>query len=212
MKRILILLLLIIILSGCSAKYELSYKNSLFDEKLTINNYKIDRDLEFLIDHYKNDNIYSDVNDKILTTKEIIEKKNYKYDLSFNSKYDIASYDTSLALTSCFEYYTYEENENSIYISLYGEYLCDDFDKLKIVFDTDRKINYSNAHNTLFGKLIWNFKPNDRMEIELEILKNEKKEIDLLMIFYVLCCFVVFILLTIFSYKCVIKYKSNRSV
>lgn len=211
MKRILILLLLIIILSGCSAKYELSYKNSLFDEKLTINNYKIDRDLEFLIDHYKNDNIYSDINDKVITDKRITSKGGNKYNLEFMASYDEEPYSNSLAISSCFEYNKYEENNDTIYIALYGEYYCDTFDELKVVFNTDKKINYSNAHDESFSKLIWNFEPEDEIEIELEISKNENK-FPGYVVLILLIGTVIIGLLSYLIYKFYVIYKKNKEV
>lgn len=210
-KKIIVLVLSIFLISGCDANYELNYKNGIFEEKLTINNYVVNSDELFLIDHYKNDNIYSDINDKVVTDKKIKSRGGNRYNLKFIATYDEESYNNSLAITSCFEYYKYEEDDDNIYIALYGDYYCDTFDKLKVVFKTDKKINYSNAHAKILGKLVWEFNPEDDMEIELEISKNEI-ESPLYIVLFVLFVTILISILLYLVYKFYVIYKKNRDV
>lgn len=211
MKKIILVILSLFLLSGCDVKYELDYKDNTFYETLFVNNYYVNNDELFLIDHYKNDNIYSDINDKVITDKRITSKGGNKYNLEFMASYDEEPYSNSLAISSCFEYNKYEENNDTIYIALYGEYYCDTFDELKVVFNTDKKINYSNAHDESFSKLIWNFEPEDEIEIELEISKNENK-FPGYVVLILLIGTVIIGLLSYLIYKFYVIYKKNKEV
>lgn len=211
MKKIILVIFSLFLLSGCDVKYELDYKDNTFYETLFVNNYYVNNDESFLIDHYKNDNIYSDINDKVITDKRITSKGGNKYNLEFMASYDEEPYSNSLAISSCFEYNKYEENNDTIYIALYGEYYCDTFDELKVVFNTDKKINYSNAHDESFSKLIWNFEPEDEIEIELEISKNENK-FPGYVVLILLIGTVIIGLLSYLIYKFYVIYKKNKEV
>ena len=211
MKKIILVILSLFLLSGCDVKYELDYKDNTFYETLFVNNYYVNNDELFLIDHYKYDNIYSDINDKVITDKRITSKGGNKYNLEFMASYDEEPYSNSLAISSCFEYNKYEENNDTIYIALYGEYYCDTFDELKVVFNTDKKINYSNAHDESFSKLIWNFEPEDEIEIELEISKNENK-FPGYVVLILLIGTVIIGLLSYLIYKFYVIYKKNKEV
>lgn len=211
MKKIILVILSLFLLSGCDVKYELDYKDNTFYETFFVNNYIVNNDELFLIDHYKNDNIYSDINDKVITDKRITSKGENKYNLEFMASYDEEPYSNSLAISSCFEYNKYEENNDTIYIALYGEYYCDTFDELKVVFNTDKKINYSNAHDESFSKLIWNFEPEDEIEIELEISKNENK-FPGYVVLILLIGTVIIGLLSYLIYKFYVIYKKNKEV
>ena len=199
------------LLAGCDVKYELDYENDIFQEKLIINNYIVNSDELFLIDHYKNDDVFSDINDKVITKKRITNRGGNRYNLEFMASYDEEPYSNSLAISSCFEYNKYEENNDTIYIALYGEYYCDTFDELKVVFNTDKKISYSNAHDESFSKLIWNFEPEDEIEIELEISKNENK-FPGYVVLILLIGTVIIGLLSYLIYKFYVIYKKNKEV
>lgn len=211
MKKIILVILSLFLLSGCDVKYELDYKDNTFYETLFVNNFYVNNDELFLIDHYKNDNIYSDINDKVITNKKITSKGGNKYNLEFIASYDEEPYSNSLVISSCFEYHKFEENESTIYIALYGDYYCDEFDKLEIIFNTDKKINYSNAHEEKFGNLVWNFEPEDAIEIELEISKNENKPV-IFKLLIVLFIVIVVSLILYFIYKFYIINKKNKEV
>ena len=211
MKKIILVILSLFLLSGCDVKYELDYKDNTFYETLFVNNYYVNNDESFLIDHYKNDNIYSDINDKVITDKRITSKGGNKYNLEFMASYDEESYSNSLAISSCFEYHKFEEDESTIYSALYGDYYCDEFDKLEITFDTDKKINYSNAHEEKFGNLVWNFEPEDDIEIEFEINKNESKPVTYTLL-VVLLIVATILLILYFAYKFYTINKKNKEV
>lgn len=209
-KFIIILAFCAFLISGCDAKYELSYNENVFHEVLYVNNYKIDDDMLFLIDHFKNDKIYGDVNDKISTAVKVTEKSQNLYNLKFNTSYSSKDYVNSLAIETCFEFHSYEEDDDTLYINLYGDYYCDKFENLKIVFKSDKKINYSNAHNVSFGNYVWNYKADDDINIEIEIDKN-KAQFNL----YLLYPFfgILILLLIIYGvYKLYVFFKRNKEV
>ena len=211
MKKIILVIFSLFLLSGCDVKYELDYKDNTFYETLFVNNYYVNNDESFLIDHYKNDNIYSDINDKVIVEKRITSKGGNKYNLKFMASYIEESYSNSLAISSCFEFHKFEETDNTIYIALYGEYYCDNFDKLEIVFDSDKKINYSNAHENNFGTLVWLYEPEDKIDIEIEINKNENKS-SVFMVLVALLVMIIIVLLLYLIYKFIAMHKKNREV
>ena len=210
MKKIMLLVFCVFLISGCDAKYELNYVDNSFDEVLYVNNYIVDEDMSFLIDHYRNDKIYGDVNNTNLTTTNIKRKKNNTYDLEFNTFYSNNEYANSLAIQTCFEFHEFVEDANSLYISLYGDYYCDKFENLEVVFKSDKKINYSNAHKVSFGNYIWNFDFDDNINIEIEIDKNiDKINLNIVYIFLTIVVFVLFVFGICKIYK---LYRNNREV
>lgn len=211
MKKIILLAICIMFLSGCDATYKINYKNNAFDETLIINDYYVDEESTFLIDHYENDKIYSDINDKVLVDSNVTKKRNNLYKLRFESNYENQLYSDSIILSECFEFHKFEETDNYIYIALYGDYYCDEFDSIEIIFDTDKKVNFTNASKTFFGKYVWNYDKSDKIDIEIEINKKEAN-LKISLLIFVLSMVIITIILGVLVYKVVNRYKRNMEV
>ena len=211
MKRYIIVLISLFILNGCDVKYNLSYKDNIFTEDLTINNYTVEDDFLFLIEHYANDPIYSDVNDKVLTSKKISKKTDNVYNLEFKSIYENEPYENSVAFSECFQYHTFNETDDKLYISVYGDYYCDEFEELQVVFNTDKKINFSNAHDSYSTRLIWNFNKEDKIDIELEIDKNINI-INYKLIIILITIVLMIIVISVVIYKVLLIRKREMKV
>ena len=216
MKKLLILILLLFI-TGCDAEYTLKYEDNVFSDSIEVFDYynsedesSEDKDLSYFV----NKKQYYDI-DGLNPYKVNYEEtsENY-YDLKYNATYDEISYELSNVLNNCVQYHDFVEDEEKIYITAYGEYYCEYFDKLKISLITDKKVTYSNADEEKNGKHIWYFKPYESINIEFEIDKNEGNPKNYSFILYAVIMIVIVIVLSliILGFKIYKKLKNNQEV
>lgn len=212
MKKILILILLIFI-TGCETKYTLKYTDGVFKENINIKNFVDDGDGEGEpgVDYYESYPIYFDI-DKTHQF-EVNVKKGFdkKYDLNFESIYNDISFSKSSVFNECMQFHEYEEDENFIYISLYGDYYCYAYDKLEIEFISDNKVTYSNAHKINNEKYSWVYEFGDNIDISIEIDKKQNNGFNFFIIYYIVGgIFILALMLLVFKfYK---SYKINKVV
>ena len=148
MKRIIIGLLLILVLSGCSASINYEFEKEKI--KSTIN-------ADFTIDDYY-DNLETEIGDKDMNNQEKEEllfndkssivlnafsnnniqysevkfdKNNYKYNVLYKYDYDYTNIKDSYFF-NCFENYKYFEDEDYYNFELSGSYKCNTSIKLKV--------------------------------------------------------------------------------
>lgn len=216
MKKLLILILLLFI-TGCDAEYTLKYEDNVFSDSIEVFDYynfedesSEDKDLSYFV----NKKQYYDI-DGLNPYKVNYEEtsENY-YDLKYTATFDKVSYEFSSVLNNCVQYHDFVEDEEKIYITAYGEYYCEYFDKLKISLITDKKVTYSNADEEKNGKHIWYFKPYESINIEFEIDKNEDNPKNYSFILYAVIMIVIVIVLSliILGFKIYKKLKNNQEV
>mgnify|MGYP007107307915 CR=1 FL=1 len=176
MKKLIFIIISLLILSGCNANYSLSYKDGKFTEEINIEDFYDDQNNEGEphISYYENEPVYYDINNTDVYKVEIKKRFNGNYDLKFIANYNKISYSNSIILNQCIEYFKYEENDKTIYITAYGKYTCYGFEGLSIDFSSDKKISYSNAQKIKNNKHYWEYEYGDYIDIELEINKNEE--------------------------------------
>lgn len=217
MKKLLLLISLLFI-TGCDAEYTLKYEDNVFSDSIEVFDYynsedesSEDKDLSYFV----NKKQYYDI-DGLNPYKVNYEEtsENY-YDLKYTATFDKVSYEFSSVLNNCVQYHDFVEDEEKIYITAYGEYYCEYFDKLKINLVTDKKITFSNADEENNGKHTWYYEPYENINIEFEIDKNENKPNDYSFILYVIIVIVVLsvlIILSILGFKIYKRLKNNIEV
>jgi len=134
-KKYLILVLMLFVLTGCTANYNLYITNNGIKEEIvgTVTNKEL-----------SNDEDYTDTNDlsyymHVSTpligdegeyTKEVTDTKDgkkFKYTYLF-----IGNYDKSTVLNTCFEKHLFKETEDYYYVELKGDFYCLLSDKINI--------------------------------------------------------------------------------
>lgn len=172
-KKILLVLIALFILTGCTAKYELTYKNDVFSEHIVINEEKINGKLgEFGIGRVKeNPNLV-----------KLDENNSYKYEftndeksetLTLDFKYDNISIDNSLIYKNCFRYKTFLDKDDYYYIHLEGDMVCEYLSSSDIVFKTDKVVLKHNADEVDKDKGIYKWNDFKSGEIVFQVSKTE---------------------------------------
>lgn len=173
-KKVLLVLIALFVLTGCTAKYELTYENDVFSEHIVINEEKINGSLsEFGINRVKtNPNLV-----------KLDEKNSYKYEftndeksetLTLDFKYDNISIDNSLVYKNCFRYKTFLDKDDYYYFHLEGDMVCEYLSSSDIVFKTDKVVLKHNADEVDEEKGIYKWNDFEKGEIVFQVSKTEK--------------------------------------
>lgn len=165
MKKIIILLITAILLTGCEATYEINIQKDkindnikLYTDSSIVNNATPNQINEFKdklnewergYEYYKRD-IYA--TDKITGY-------NYIYDFTYEE------YDAMSQIRKCYKDFEFITDENYITITTSNEFLCNtyykDVNKLTLTITSDYKILTSNADNKEENVHQWNFTKNN---------------------------------------------------
>lgn len=179
MKKILLLIFVMTLLTGCTANYTLNINNESFKETI-----KFDVKKSQIKNTHDADNIlYLEQND-IPVFKDDLSKF-YKKDItSANDRlqsqlyyeYHGKEFENSRIFQECFSNNIFIETSNSYYIKLYGDFNCNFIENynLSINIITDNKVLKNNADNVYKNKYTWNLnKSNDtNKEIEIQVSKK----------------------------------------
>ncbi len=173
-KKILLLFVMLFILTGCTAKYELTYQDDVFNEHIEINEEKINGQLsEFGISTVKE-------NPNLL---KLDEKNSYKYEftndeksetLTLDFKYNDISIENSLVYKNCFQYKTFLDKDDYYYFHLEGDMVCEYLSSSDIVFKTDKVVLKHNADEVDEEKGIYKWNDFESGEIVFQVSKTEK--------------------------------------
>ena len=157
--RYIMLLLILLLSSGCTAVYNLELKDDTFNEKITINSD------EKNIPYFKNNSFYAIIDGASNFKKYDKKIKNNVINLSY--KYDGLEYNKATALSSCFEAYNVIKEDNYYIISTSKGFNCateEDtvlLDSIKIEIKTNHKVKDNNADEVKGYHYIWNLNKNN---------------------------------------------------
>ncbi len=186
MKKLLIFLLIVFLLSGCTSNYNLEISNNSFKENInaTINKNEIptsspypeieldDQITPFLNKDYSA--IFSD--DKALYKKRVTYLDNYiNVDMSY--KYNEQEFYNSNSLKLCFDNYEFSY-EDDYYIHAYGRFYCLYSDSLDINIKTNNKVLSHNADEVNGNTYTWHVNKDnlDNLDINIKVDKGINKE------------------------------------
>ena len=191
MKRILIVLV-ILLLCGCSSQYSLNIEKDKITEKIIfpIDKAKIvDEEIGPYVSLYSRETINSLVENDIyveIDSTDYVYNKDIDEDdnqMIFTLTHDYIENDleNSRVLNECFENKEIEVTDDKISIHLSGKYTClvEDNDSVEFKITTANKIESSSAeYNFLTNEFIWKIdKSNaDNVNIELTVLTQTKLE------------------------------------
>lgn len=219
MKKILVITLLILFISGCSTTYNLEIGNDSFKENINIKIDKTEIPDESLYEEVESDDQITpflegeqpaffkkrgkNYNKKVIYYDDYIDV-NLSYNYTSKEFYDANS------MNSCFEKFEFDDEEN-YYIHVYGEFYCLYADEIQINIKTNNKVIRSNSNSVdgnVYTWIINNYNKDD-VNIELEVAKGFPwKSI----IKYVI---IIGLALTVFlgvSYYFVKRNKKNNSI
>ena len=181
-KKLIIVLSLLFVLTGCSANYELTYKKGIFTEEITIYEDKDISNNEELPSITK----VEEKSDKVkIKDNEYYKIEHYtendKNILKATYKFDKLSLKDSLVFNECFKEKSIIDEEKSIYIKLSGEVVCEYLENVSITFKTDKQVINTNAEkqNKRKGIYSWDKIPDEGIIIEVS-KKNIKKDANII--------------------------------
>ena len=177
LKKIILLLPLIALLTGCGSTYEIEFTQedtikdtiSIFEDNNIVKNFtKEDEDklLNELLDFERG---YEHYKRELYTTEKVTGYK-YTYDFTYEE------YDAMSQLRKCYEDLTLNVTDNKIELKTQGEFVCATYYKkmpnIEITIKSDYKIENSNANiqdgNTATWKITKNNYKNSPIEITLD--------------------------------------------
>lgn len=178
-KKILLTLILtftLITLSGCSASYTLKYEDDTFTEIVNIRGEKEDQ-AHPTYESIKTNGYKADVDGK---EDFILTDDSSRFDVTLTHEVKEVKLNKLKAVSECFTLNTYKETENSYYLSLYGNFTCDNLKNSTFTLETDAEVTVENAHKKEGNKYIWNL-DEEKLEdgIKFQIIKPELDKVKI---------------------------------
>ena len=183
MKRLLVSVLLLLLLCGCTTTYKLEISNiNIVFEK------NEDEDIE-TIDPVTGEKIESDnqIDSLLEADTYALFSKNSKYkkkikkhdnyiDVNMKYTYSEKTFEDSNSLKLCFENAVFR-NEKNYYIHAKGKFYCLYSDSMDIEIYSNNKVVSNNADEVNGNSYIWHINENnvDNVEIEFEVEKGFSK-------------------------------------
>lgn len=216
MKKILLIILTMLFLTGCTVNYNLEIDGDNLNEVITGNVTKKEYEVketdngENLIYALfnNNQNALFDEESPYLRT---LEDKGKTIDYNFSYLYNY-NFDRSTIINTCFEYHMVDETEDYYYIKLSGKFYCMYSDKININVTSNNAVLENNAMKVDGNVYSWVIKKDKDADILLNVSKKMKhsdnNKLKVMNTFQIigLIVLVVLCIITIFLYK-----KKNRN-
>ena len=195
MKKILVVLV-IILCCGCTAKYEINFIDDTIQDNLTIT-YSRTGQSNSDIDASFSDSFYAIGRDKLYNFRNLSDDKNVIVNLNYDYKY--VDYLSANVPNSCFDYFKLVEDDEKYYFLAGGAFKCGYYayeylDSLDVVINTNHKVIENNADEIEDEKYIWHIDKNEKnFELKFVVNKNvvvPKKKINYKAILYVFAAIV----------------------
>ena len=179
MKKILILVLLL--LTGCNIKYELKFENETLEEIITV---KFDKKEKNNFEELKNTDIYAIYG---VYGRELY---NFKYQNGIFSKtakysyqYNLDNFEYALYANRCFDAFSFITQDDNYILSTSTGFNCMSLsyyfiDNISIVLQTNHIVIESNADEIKGNKLIWNIDTNNAKNKKLYVKFGKVKELN----------------------------------
>jgi len=182
MKKILLIVVLLFLTTGCKVHYEVELKDGIVTESsyITIdNNNLISGSVYDAVDQIIMK--YDPIHDWLVTyeTEEIFGKDDST--LRVTGMYKMEDYGNSMPLNLCYDNYNVSLNDNYYEISTPKGAVCfdnyEEIEEIKISFKTNHKVYSHNADKVKNGVYTWNI-TEDNKESKSIYLKTSKVAVD----------------------------------
>ena len=207
MKNKIIILLSLLLLTGCTVNYNLEINKDTLNETITGTVTKEESSQESNATGLST--VYSIINEEELYQKDLKESGN-NINYTFKYNYNIEDFVNSTIINTCFENKEIEEIDNYYSIKLSGNFYCLYSKKINIAVTSNLKVASNNADKIKDNTYIWTIDKNTT-DIELVVDKNTpytkpiKRGISST---FRIVCFIVLVVLSSLAY---ILYKKKNS-
>lgn len=187
MKKYILLVLILILCSGCEINYNLDIDEKNIKENIKFNVTEQDYNkyndnqeeklTEDLYEVFEEQHILVFINDYSTFHKKISNKINNGLDLEYSYDYDYINFSKSYLINNCFENYVVLNEKDYYYIKAYGSFSCY-YDKTNIKINTKYKVISNNADSVENGTYIWKIDDNNRNNVNIvfQMSKNELRK------------------------------------
>lgn len=214
MKRVICILLLLVILTGCKASYDLEIDDIFFNESVNSSfNYK---ELELEEKDSLSSFEVSDINAFYKDSDDIFNK-NITYDdnkVNINIDYDYTAYnfDNAYLINTCFDGHVFVSDDKYYYIELMGDFSCQYASSIDINIITNYIVLDTNAVKK-GNKYTWTLTDNNNSDVNMYIkidkynVNNDLNSNSWMKVIKIIG-FVILIILSIIAY---LLYKKKNS-
>lgn len=185
-KRIIVLVISLLFMTGCTCEYNLTIDNNTYKEKIIfsgttndeINYFKNEWTIPVDKDEYNN--ISGEPGSKIEINSDIYQYQLIGNNLTFNNNFTRSSLNNSTAISICYDKVTIQNYEDSIVISTSSKVQC--FNKyptltnIKIDITTDKPVKKHNADSVNQNTYTWNISKNDSESKSINMIINNRSE------------------------------------
>ena len=182
MKRKIVLILSIVLLTGCQVKYQLNFQDDSLIENITIELPKNEEKKINDIKKYEAYSVFDNVYQKLYKVdyNEGITKftANYQYTYNFNE------FRHALYIKNCFDAFSFVTNDDSYILSTSEGFKCmfvdyNKVDNVEIIINTNHEIIENNADEEKDGKLIWNINNDNAKEKSIYVKFGSVKTLNI---------------------------------
>lgn len=172
MKKVFILLVMILVVTGCTAEYNLTFEDGVFSENIVITEEKVDEGLGYFgIMQLQDNPKLAQLDDRYSYDYQFSTNEKYNI-LTLNFKYDKIPLEKSLVYQDCFRYRDFIDGANYYYVKLEGDMSCEYLSNATITFKTDKKVFMDNADEKDEEKGIYKWNNFKGGTIYFQVSKN----------------------------------------
>ena len=219
MKRIILGILTIVLLSGCSATYNLKIEDNKFIEGI---NTEFDNDVlkeygdgyYFFDDEFKQNAFFTPNNDNYNSSKENIDIDVKQNDKSFivntNYIYSDNNFDDAYLLNYCFDVHKFTNGANYYELAIGGKFHCQySADKIDLIITTDYAVTNTNA-KVKDNKYIWTLTNDNNEDVDIYIRMLKETSKDKFLSKFKIYCSIIFAVLILISLIIYVKHKKKN--
>ena len=185
-KRIILLIMILLLTTGCTSEYNLTIDNNVYQEKVNINGITSDelsnlnRDWQIPIDKDEYNNISGDPSSEIKITGDTYSYNVSGNNLTFNYDFTRSTLNNSTAISICYDKATITNYEDSIVISTSSKVTC--FNKyryltsIKVNITTDKSVTSHNADSVNGNTYIWSINKGNSTDKSINMIINNQED------------------------------------
>lgn len=186
MKKIILLVSLIFLLSGCSVNYDLEIFNNEYREKISINSLNTTESSYEIPVYFDETRVEKTLTSKKVADVEYYQKSNEQTNYVYYNNFAMEKYYKSYFVNSSFDFFAVyyndvdeETGEDIITIStnnnmkIFDTYK--DLDEIKINVKTNHKVKYSNADSHSKFTYTWNYDKNNYKDKYIQLILYKDK-------------------------------------
>lgn len=181
MKKI-ILILFIILLTGCQIKYKLNFEDENLIENIDI---ELPANEERKISDIKTYEAYSTFDNSFKTLYEVkyTEGKD-KFNANYQYTYNFDEFRHALYINNCFDAFSFVTSENNYILSTSKGFNCmfvnyNKVDKVEITITTNHVVVENNADEVKDDKLIWKIDDDNASDKSIYVKFGEVRQLNL---------------------------------